>query len=45
LSPDGHRLYALSSDGTVSVLDATTGTQLGQFSTPGAVAFLTVGVR
>jgi YVTN family beta-propeller protein len=45
LSPDGHRLYALSSDGTVSMLDATTGRQLGHFSTPGAVAFLTVGIR
>jgi hypothetical protein len=27
------------------MLDATTGRQLGQFSTPGAVAFLKVGIR
>ena len=45
LSPDGHRLYALSADGTVWMLDATTGRQLGQIPTPGAVALLGVAAR
>ena len=45
LSEDGHRLYALSADGTVWMLDATTGRQLGQISTQGAVALLRVAAR
>ena len=45
LSPDGHRLYALSADGTVWMLDATTGRQLGQIPTPGGVALLGVAAR
>jgi YVTN family beta-propeller protein len=45
LSQDGHRLYALSADGTVWMLDATTGRQLGQIQTQGAVALLSVGAR
>jgi len=45
LSEDGRRLYALSADGTVWMLDATTGKQLGQISTQGAVALLRVAAR
>ena len=45
LSQDGHRLYALSADGTVWMLDATTGREFGQISTHGAVALLRVGAR
>ena len=45
LSEDGRRLYALSADGTVWMLDATTGKQLGQISTQGAVALLGVTAR
>ena len=45
LSEDGRRLYALSADGTVWMLDATTGKQLGQISTQGAVALLGVSAR
>ncbi len=45
LSPDGHRLYALSAEGMVWMLDATTGRQLGQIPTEGAVALLWVGAR
>jgi YVTN family beta-propeller protein len=43
LSPDGHRLYALSDDGTVWMIDATTGRQLAQIPTRGATALLRVG--
>jgi YVTN family beta-propeller protein len=43
LSPDGHRLYALTGDGTVWMLDAATGRQLGHISTHGATALLRVG--
>jgi YVTN family beta-propeller protein len=45
LSQDGRRLYALSSDGTVWMLDAASGRQLGQIQTQGAVALLRVGAR
>ena len=45
LSPDGRRLYALSADGTVWMVDATTGRQLGQIPTQGAVALLRVTAR
>ena len=45
LSEDGHRLYALTADGTVWMLDATTGRQLGRISTQGAVALLRVAAR
>ena len=45
LTEDGRRLYALSADGTVWMLDATTGRQLGQISTQGAIALLGVGAR
>jgi YVTN family beta-propeller protein len=43
LTQDGRRLYALSDDGTVWVLDATTGRKLAQFQTHGATALLRVG--
>ncbi len=43
LSQDGRRLYALAVDGTVWMIDATTGRQLGQIPTQGAVALLRVG--
>ena len=43
LSPDGHRLYALSDEGTVWMIDATTGRQLAQIPTRGATALLRVG--
>jgi YVTN family beta-propeller protein len=42
LTQDGRRLYALSSDGTVWMLDATTGRELGQIPTRDAVALLRV---
>jgi YVTN family beta-propeller protein len=42
LSQDGRRLYALSADGTVWMLDATTGRELTQFPTHGAAALLRV---
>ena len=45
LSQDGRRLYALSADGMVWMLDATTGRQLGQIATQGALALLRVGAR
>ncbi len=45
LSQDGHRLYALSDDGTVWMIDATTGRQLGQIATHGATALLRVGTH
>ena len=45
LSPDGHRLFALSDEGTVWMIDATTGRQLGQIPTHGAVALLSVTAR
>ena len=45
LSPDGHRLFALSDEGTVWIIDATTGRQLGQIPTQGAVALLGVAAR
>ncbi len=45
LSPDGRRLYALSTGGTVWMIDATTGRQLGQIPTQGAVALLRVAAR
>ena len=43
LSQDGRRLYALAVDGTVWMIDATTGRQLGQIPAQGAVALLRVG--
>jgi len=43
LSPDGRRLYALSDEGTVWMIDATTGRQLAQIQTDGATALLRVG--
>lgn len=43
LSQDGRRLYALSADGMVWMIDATTGRPLGQIPTQGAVALLRVG--
>jgi YVTN family beta-propeller protein len=45
LSQDAHRLYALSADGTVWMVDATTGRQLGQIPTRGAIALLGVVAR
>ncbi|HEY8823386.1 MAG TPA: hypothetical protein VIP07_00710 [Candidatus Limnocylindria bacterium] len=45
LSQDGHRLYALSADGMVWMIDATTGRELGQIPTPGAIALLRVAAR
>jgi YVTN family beta-propeller protein len=45
LSPDGRRLYALSADGTVWMVDATTGRELGKIPTQGAVALLRVAGR
>jgi YVTN family beta-propeller protein len=45
LSQDGHRLYALSDDGTVRMIDATTGRQLGQIATAGATALLRISTR
>jgi YVTN family beta-propeller protein len=45
LSQDGRRLYALSADGTVWVVDATTGRQLGKIPTQGAIALLGVAAR
>lgn len=43
LSPDGERLYALSDEGTVWMIDATTGRHLAQIPTHGATALLRVG--
>jgi WD40 repeat protein len=43
LSPDGRRLYALSDEGSVWMIDATTGRQLAQIPTRGATALLRVG--
>ena len=45
LSQDGRRLYALSTDGTVWMVDATTGRELGQIPTQGAIALLRVSAR
>jgi WD40 repeat protein len=45
LSPDGHRLYAMSSDGTVTIADANTGREIGEFTTRDAVALLRVDAR
>jgi YVTN family beta-propeller protein len=45
LSQDGRRLYAMSADGTVWMVDATTGRQLGQIPTQGAIALLRVAAR
>jgi YVTN family beta-propeller protein len=45
LSQDGRRLYALSADGTVWMVDATTGRELGKIPTQGAVALLRVAGR
>jgi YVTN family beta-propeller protein len=42
LSSDGHRLYALSSDGTITIADANTGRQTGEFTTGDAAALLSV---
>ena len=42
LSQDSRRLYALSADGTVWVVDATTGRELRRIPTQGAVALLRV---
>jgi DNA-binding beta-propeller fold protein YncE len=43
LSPDGRRLYALADDGTVWMIDATSGRHLGQIPTHGATALVRVG--
>jgi WD40 repeat protein len=43
VSPDGHRLYALSDDGTVWMIEATTGRQLAKIPTHGVTALLRVG--
>lgn len=43
LSPDGRRLYALGDEGTVWMVDATSGRHLGQIPTHGATALLRVG--
>jgi len=45
LSADGHRLYAMSPDGTVRMLSATTGRQLAEIPTGGATALLRVQPR
>ncbi|OLE51311.1 MAG: hypothetical protein AUI36_18750 [Cyanobacteria bacterium 13_1_40CM_2_61_4] len=45
LSADGHRLYALSPDGTVRMLSATTGRQLAEIPTDGASALVRVQSR
>jgi YVTN family beta-propeller protein len=42
LSPDGHRLYALTDEGSVWMVDATTGRALGQIAAHGATALLRV---
>jgi YVTN family beta-propeller protein len=42
LSPDGHRLYALTDEGTIWMIDATTGRALGQIPAHGATALLRV---
>lgn len=42
LSPDARRLYALSDDGTLSMLDATTGRQLAEIPTNDVTALLRV---
>jgi DNA-binding beta-propeller fold protein YncE len=42
LSPDGRRLYALSDEGTVWMLDATTGRELARIPTQGATVLLRV---
>jgi hypothetical protein len=42
---DGRRLYALASDGTPRMIDATTGKQLGQMPAPGASALFRVASR
>lgn len=43
LSQDGHRLWALARDGTLWMLDATTGRQQAQIATGGATALVGVG--
>jgi YVTN family beta-propeller protein len=45
LSQDGRRLYALAAGGTVLMIDATTGRELGQIPTQGAVALLRIAAR
>ena len=45
LSQDGRRLYALSADGTVWMVDATSGRELGKIPTSGAIALLGVAPR
>jgi len=45
LSPDGRRLYAMSSDGTVWLLNALTGRQLAEIPTDGASALVRVQSR
>jgi YVTN family beta-propeller protein len=45
LSQDGRRLYALSADGMVWMIDATTGRQIGQIPARDAVALLGVASR
>jgi len=45
LSADGRRLYAMSSDGTVWMLNAMTGRQLAEIPTAGATALLRVQPR
>jgi YVTN family beta-propeller protein len=45
LSQDGRRLYALSADGRVWAVDASSGRELGLIQTQGATALLRVGAR
>ncbi|HEV8470087.1 MAG TPA: hypothetical protein VGR46_10800 [Candidatus Limnocylindria bacterium] len=45
LSADGHRLYAMSSNGTIRMLNAMTGRQLAEIPTDGATALLRVQPR
>jgi WD40 repeat protein len=45
LSPDGDRLYALSDEGTVWMIDSTSGRDLGHIPTHGATALLRVASR
>jgi len=45
LSADGRRLYAMSSDGTVWLLNATTGRELAEIPTDGASALVRVQSR
>ena len=42
LSADGRRLYAVSSEGNIAVLDATTGATIREMRVDGATAVLRV---